>query len=455
MSSSLPPSGPHKQINSNSVQILPAGQLRGDFRLPGDKSISHRSAIFAALGDGPSVITGYSSARDCANTLDCLSALGIKIDASSERILIEGAGVDGLRAPTRALDVGNSGTTIRILSGVLAGQPFTSVIGGDESISRRPMRRIIEPLTRMGAEIEAREGNFAPLRIRGGELSAIEYAPPVASAQVKTCTLLAGLFARGTTTVVESTPTRNHTEIMLRECGVRLAIEQSAGADRISVEGGQRLRPLGEYTVAGDISSAAFFLVAALLVPSSEVRLRHIGINPSRRALIDLLDQMGGDVSIENERTAHGEPVADLVARSSSLAGEIELSGAIIANLIDEIPILAIAGTQIDGSLTVRDARELRVKESDRIRSIVENLRRMGATVEEFEDGFQLRGRQQLEGARIDSFGDHRIAMAFSVAGLIASGGTRIDGADAASVSLPEFYSLLSDAGARIESLEG
>ena len=408
--------------------------------------------MFAAIGDGQSKLKNYSSARDCQSTLDCLEALGVRVKREPDLITIEGVGIDGLRQASQMLDVGNSGSTIRMLSGILAGQNFTTEITGDESIQRRPMKRVIDPLSLMGARIEAREGNFAPLTINGGNLAgnlkAIEYTPPVASAQVKSCVLLAGLFADGKTTVVEKTPTRNHTEVMLREVGA--AIETSTDGERISVTGRQRLKPLGEYTVAGDLSSAAFFIVAALIAPDAEIRLRHIGVNPSRTALIDVLKQIGGQIEVENQRLAHGEPVADFLIRSSKLRGDLELSGAVIANLIDEIPILAVAATQLEGALTIRDAHELRVKESDRIRSIVNNLRLMGIEVEEFDDGLRLKGRQQLSGARVESFGDHRIAMAFAVAGLIAEGETEIVGAEAASVSLPEFYQLLAKSGATV-----
>ena len=404
--------------------------------------------MFAAIGDGQSKLKNYSSARDCQSTLDCLEALGVRVKREPDLITIEGVGIDGLRQASQMLDVGNSGSTIRMLSGILAGQNFTTEITGDESIQRRPMKRVIDPLSLMGARIEARESNFAPVKISGGNLKAIEYTPPVASAQVKSCVLLAGLFADGKTTVVEKTPTRNHTEVMLREVGA--AIEISTDGERISVTGRQRLKPLGDYTVAGDLSSAAFFIVAALIAPDAEIRLRHIGVNPSRTALIDVLKQIGGQIEVENQRLAHGEPVADFLIRSSKLRGDLELSGAVIATLIDEIPILAVAATQLEGTLTIRDAHELRVKESDRIRSIVNNLRLMGIEVEEFDDGLRLKGRQQLSGARVESFGDHRIAMAFAVAGLIAEGETEIVGAEAASVSLPEFYQLLAKSGATV-----
>lgn len=435
---------------SQRVVVTGSSRLRGDFSLPGDKSISHRSALFAAIGEGRSEIRNYSTAQDCQSTLDCLEALGVTITRSPTLVTVEGVGLGGLRESATMLDAGNSGSTIRMLSGILAGQPFTTRITGDESIQRRPMKRVIDPLTLMGARIEAREGNFAPLAISGGGLQAIDYTPPVASAQVKSCVLLAGLFATGTTIVREKTPTRNHTEVMLRECGAAFSEEQTEAGAALAVRGGEPLRALGDYTVAGDLSSAAFFVGAALIVPDAAIRLRHIGINPSRLALIEVLQQMGGAVEIVDARLAHGEPVADLLARTSELRGDHDLSGAVIANLIDEIPILAVIATQLDGTLTIRDARELRVKESDRIRAIVDNLRSLGVEVEEFEDGLRLRGRQRLRGGRIDSRGDHRIAMSFAVGGLIADGETTIDGAEAASVSLPEFYQLIAAMGATV-----
>jgi 3-phosphoshikimate 1-carboxyvinyltransferase len=437
--------------SAGMARVAPVTRLRGDFQLPGDKSISHRSAMFAAIGEGVSRLSNYSSARDCQSTLDCLEALGVKIKRESELIVIEGVGMEGLREAARALDVGNSGSTIRMLSGILAGQNFTTEITGDESIKRRPMKRIIDPLALMGARIEAREGGFAPLKIHGDNLKGIEYMPPVASAQVKSCALLAGLFADGVTTVIEKTPTRNHTEVMMRECGAAIEVTKTEAGERISVAGRKPLGALGDYAVAGDLSSASFFIVAALIAPDAELRLRHIGINPSRTALIDALKSIGARIEIENPRVARGEPVADIFIRSSNLKGDLELSGEIIANLIDEIPILAIAGARLDGTLTIRSARELRVKESDRIRSIIDNLRRMEVEVEEFDDGLRLRGGQRLRGAQVDSFDDHRIAMSFAVAGLVAEGETEIVNADAASVSLPEFYRLLVASGAKIE----
>ncbi len=373
-----------------------------------------------------------------------------RASGTAEKIMIKGVGLNGLRQSAQVLDVGNSGSTIRMLSGILAGQSFITEITGDESIQRRPMKRVIDPLRLLGAKIEAHDDNFAPIKIKGGNLKAIEYAPPMASAQVKSCVLLAGLFADGKTTVIEKTPTRNHTEVMMRETGAAIEIESTADGERISVTGGKPLKALGDYTVAGDLSSAAFFIVAALISPDAEISLRHIGVNPSRTALIDVLKHMGGQIEVVNQRLAHGEPVADFVIRSSKLSGDLDLSGDVIANLIDEIPILSVAATQLEGTLTIRDARELRVKESDRIRAIVDNLRLMGIEVEEFDDGLRLTGKQTLRGARVESYGDHRIAMAFAVAGLITEGETEIAGAEAASVSLPEFYRLLAKCGASV-----
>jgi len=437
----------------NQVRVVNCNRLKGQFRVPGDKSISHRSAMMSAIGNGESRLLNYSSAADCQNTIQCLVSLGARFAVGADAITVDGVGLDGLRESAQPLDAGNSGSTMRMLSGILAGQPFATTIDGDESLRRRPMKRIIEPLVKMGAGICARDDSFAPLSISGGGLKGIEYTPPVASAQVKSAVLLAGLFAVGKTTVIEKTPTRNHTEIMLLECGIPLDVVTSEQMTRISFSGPGTIRPLGDYTVAGDISSAAFFLVAGLVVPDSRLRLEHIGVNPSRRALIEVLRSMGGQIEIEDERLAHGEEVADLTTDSSELAGDIKLRGPIIANLIDEIPILAVAATQLHGTFEVREARELRVKESDRIRSIVDNLRAMGVEIEEFEDGFRLEGPQRLKGASLDSFGDHRIAMAFTVAGLIASGETIVQGAAAAAVSLPEFFELLRVSGASIEEI--
>ena len=409
--------------------------------------------MISALGSGVTKIENYSSAMDCQNTLDCLAGLGVVIEQHAQdrgSLIVHGLGNGSFSPPTTMLDAGNSGTTMRLLSGILAGLPFTSEIGGDESLSRRPMRRIIQPLEKMGAVIASRHGGFAPLQISGGNLRAIDYQLPIASAQVKSCVLLAGLFADGITTVTEPLPTRNHTEIMLEQCGAQLTVTASGSGSRISINPSNTLSALGDYEVAGDLSSAAFFIASTLLVPGSEVLIRAVGANPSRMALIDVIREAGGNVLIDNTRLLHGEPVSDIIVRHSRLEGRIELAGGTIANLIDEIPVLAVLGTQFHGSLRVRDASELRVKECDRIDAIVKNLSEMGVEIEEFPDGFLIEGPQPLRGAVVQSFNDHRIAMAFAVAGLIAEGETVVEGAEAASVSLPEFFDLLSDCGAPI-----
>jgi 3-phosphoshikimate 1-carboxyvinyltransferase len=351
-----------------------------------------------------------------------------------------------LRRTREQLDCGNSGTTMRLMAGILAGQSFDSILTGDESLCGRPMRRIIEPLSAMGAQIESIDGK-APLKIAGGQLRPIRYEMPVASAQVKSCTLLAALYADGRTTVIQSTPTRDHTERMLRGFGIDVLVEAGpAGASEISVAGNSELRG-SDVQGPGDISSAAFFIVAGACLAGSELRLKNVGVNPTRSAIINAGRQFGLSIELEDRREATGEPVADLLIRGGfEKKGDIEnrLSGGIIANLIDEIPILAVLGTQLEGGLEVRDASELRVKESDRIASIVNNLRQMGAEVEEFEDGFRVM-RSNLKGARIESFGDHRIAMAFAVAALLADGETEIVGAGCADVSFPGFFEVLAE----------
>jgi 3-phosphoshikimate 1-carboxyvinyltransferase len=424
----------------SSNTIYPARQIRGTVRAPGDKSISHRAAMVAAIAHGPSEVFNYSPSQDCRSTLGCLKALGVSIEPAGSAIRIEGKGLKGLLPPKSVLDAGNSGTTMRLLSGILAGQSFESSITGDESLQRRPMRRIIEPLTRMGAQITARDDGFAPLQIRGGALQPITYSLPVASAQVKSCLLLAGLFAEGTTTVVEPATTRNHTEIMLAQFGARVEV-----MDRmVAVAGPAELKGC-EYHVPGDISSAAFFIAAALALPDSTFQLKDIGVNPTRTGLIDLLRQFGAAIEVSNERTWQGEPVADLVVRSSQLHNPTQLivGGETIPAIIDEIPILAVLGTQTEGGLSIRDARELRVKESDRLRAVADNLRRMGAEVDEVEDGLRIPGPQPLRGAQIYSHGDHRIAMAFAIAGLLATGPTEIQSSDVAAVSFPDFFNVL------------
>ncbi len=418
-------------------RISPASSISGAIALPGDKSISHRYAMIASIAQGATRVRNYSTGADCHSTLGCMRALGIEIEGQGTEFTIHGKGLDGLRRPAGDLDAGNSGSTIRMLSGILAAQPFRSRLFGDESLSRRPMQRIMTPLAQMGARLTARDGKFPPIEIEGGALTPIEYQLPVPSAQVKTCVLFAGLFAEGETVVVEPVRSRDHTEIALREFGADLAVERQ----RISVRGRVKLEGR-EVTVPSDLSSASFFIVAALLIPGSHLTIRGVGLNPTRSALLDLLAGMGAKIRIPTLESSNGELVGDIVVEHSALRGGV-VSGAITAALIDEIPVLAVLGAATEEGLTVRDASELRIKETDRIQTVVENLKRMGVVAEELPDGLIVPGRQKFRAARFDSFGDHRIAMAFAVAALAGDGESVIEGADAASVSFPEFWDTL------------
>ncbi|MCS6884916.1 MAG: 3-phosphoshikimate 1-carboxyvinyltransferase [Acidobacteriota bacterium] len=417
--------------------------LKGRVSVPGDKSISHRAALLAALAQGTTQIANFSSSADCRSTLNCLSALGTDIIIKDNLVVIEGKGLDGFRPAAGMLDAGNSGSTMRMLAGILAGQSFESVITGDESLRLRPMNRIAIPLRQMGAEVITSEGGYAPLRIRGGRLCPIEYTLPVASAQVKSCVLLAGLYADGVTAVYEPVPTRNHTEIMLKEFGA--AVEVSGAG--VAVRGYPRMRAC-DYVVACDISSAAFLIAAAVLLPDSDLTLVNVGVNPTRRSFIDLLLSWGAQIELLNLRFVHGEPVADVRVQSSVLRADSlsrSISGKVIANLIDEIPILAVIATKVEGGVCVRDAAELRVKESDRLRYIVDNLRAMGVEVTEYADGFEIERPQKLRSAKVVTAQDHRIAMAFTIAGLLADGETLIDFPECVAVSFPSFYDTLDE----------
>ena len=393
--------------------------------------------MLAAIAQGTSKIENYSTGADCQSTLACVRSLGAVIDQRDGATMIQGCGLEGLREPADMLDAGNSGSTIRMLSGILAAQSFESRIGGDESLSRRPMERIMRPLREMGACIDARDGKFPPLAIHGGELHPIEYTLPVASAQVKSCVLFAGLFAEGKTTVHEPVRTRDHSELALREFGA----DVEAAKHSITITGRPKLQARDLY-VPGDLSSAAFFLVAALIVPESDLIIRGVGLNPTRSALLDFLAEMGAEIKILDVTSRGGELIGDVRVRKSPVRGGI-LEGARTAALIDEIPVLAVLGATSEQGLVVRDAGELRVKETDRIATIAENFRRMGLAIEVHEDGFVIPGKQKFHAATLDSMGDHRIAMAFSVAGLVADGESTIEGADAASVSFPEFFATL------------
>ncbi len=424
------------------IQLLNATKsLSGIVALPGDKSISHRYAMLAAIANGVSAIEHFAASRDCHSTLRCLRSLGVEMQEDGETVTIHGRGLRGLKAPGETLDAGNSGTTIRLLSGILAGHRFSSTITGDESLSSRPMGRIIRPLRQMGATIESRERELPPLKIEGGNLKGIRYRLPVASAQVKSCVLLAGLYGDGATAVEETTPTRDHTEIALREFGATVKVS----GDRIEVDPGPELQAR-RLKVPGDLSGAAFFLVAAALVPGSDLRIPAVGMNRRRRELLKYLVRSGLDITVENETEATGEPRGDLRVRYSRelLKGKLPpIRGDETASLIDEIPVLSVLGSQAAGGLEISDARELRVKESDRISAIFRNLRAMGVEVEEKPDGLAISGGRCLHGAEIITAGDHRIAMAFAVAGLCADGETRIHDAESADVSFPGFWDAL------------
>ncbi|HEV2881393.1 MAG TPA: 3-phosphoshikimate 1-carboxyvinyltransferase [Pyrinomonadaceae bacterium] len=442
------------------MRIQPADRLSGRVRVPGDKSISHRAAIIAALtsAGARSRLTNYSASADCASTLHCLAALGVRIEREGDTVEVEGAGTRMAHAPREPLDCGNSGTTMRLLAGLLAGQPFAATLTGDDSLRSRPMKRIIEPLELMGARVSSAEGR-APLRIEGrAPLAPIRYALPVASAQVKSCILLAGLNARGRTEVVEARgATRDHTERLLSLFGadVRTELKDYEGrlAPVVSLEtpASLLLRPPPEGTcnIAGDISSAAFFLAAAALLPGSDLTLAGVGLNPTRTGILDTLQSLGADVVVTDKRAESGEETGELRVRghaaglSPATANAKRLGGELIANLIDELPILCVLGTQVEGGLEIRDAAELRVKETDRIGAMVTNLRALGAEVEEYADGLSVGGRTRLRGARLESFGDHRIAMACAVAALISEGESELEGAEAVAVSLPEFFGML------------
>ena len=430
-------------MSMEAVVVHPAPRVRGRVRPPGDKSISHRYALLAAIADGVSTIRGYSTGGDCASTLRCLRGLGVDIRETGRQakaglnLEIHGRGPAGLQAPRGMLDAGNSGSTIRMLAGIVAGQPFTTSVTGDDSLRRRPMKRVIVPLERMGARITSDEGR-PPLTIEGApRLTAIDYAPDVPSAQVKSAVLLAGLHADGVTSVREPVGTRDHTERALRLFGASVS-----SVDRVvSLSGGQRLSGR-RLVVPGDISSAAFWLVAAAALPGSEVTIEDVGLNPTRTGIVDVLRRIGADVITEASGTGEAdEPVGTMTVRHGSL-GNLTIAPEEVPGVIDELPVLAALATH-GGELTVTGAQELRVKESDRISALADGLRRMGADIEELPDGFHVRASRRLRGGEVDAHQDHRLAMAFAVAALGASGSTTVHGAGSAAVSYPEFFSVL------------
>jgi 3-phosphoshikimate 1-carboxyvinyltransferase len=417
--------------------------LRGEIELPGDKSISHRSVMFAAIAEGDTRITGFLTGEDTMNTAKAVRMLGIGVEGiGTGSLKVHGRGLHGLSEPAGVLDLGNSGTGMRLLAGLLAGQDFFSVLSGDEYLRKRPMARIVEPLRQMGARIDGRSGGrLAPLAIRGRGIRAIDYQSPVASAQVKSALLLAGLYANGATSVSEPSKSRDHTERLFRFFGVTVKEE----GNRVTVPGLQRLRAPGPLAIPSDISSAAFFMVAASIVPGSDLLIRNVGVNPTRTGVIDVLAAMGADIGLENRREQAGEPVADIRVRHARLrAGKI--SGDVIPRAIDEIPVLCVAAAYAEGTTVIRDAAELRVKESDRIATMAAELRKMGVAVTESPDGMEITGRESLTGALSESHGDHRVAMSMAVAGLAARGETSVRDAGWIETSFPGFERLLRKA---------
>ena len=422
-------------------KVKKAQRISGSVRMPGDKSIAHRAVMLSGISRGPSLIGNFPASQDCLSTVGCMRSLGVRIDRTDETALrVHGDGLQGLQPPSGPLDAGNSGTTMRLLAGLLAGQDFPAALTGDDSLRKRPMRRIIEPLRAMGAGIHGSGGDrVAPLHIRGGRLRPIDYALPVASAQLKSALLLAGLYADGYTSVRSPAPSRDHTERMLIDRSAELTVS----GDLVAIRGGGELAAR-DVTVPGDLSSAAFFMAAAILVPDSQLTIEGVGVNPTRTGLLDVLAGMGADISLSGQRSLSNEPVADLTVRSGELRAT-EVSGPIVPSLIDELPVLAVLAVRAQGRTVVRDAAELRVKETDRIAAMAEGLGRMGARIEATGDGWIIEGPTSLRGATVESRGDHRIAMALAVAALVAEGETCIQGAESVEVSFPGFWERMNE----------
>jgi len=421
------------------IELNKVKNFRGTFSPTPDKSISHRSIIFSSLAKGKSIIKNFLRADDPMSTLNALRALGVDIEDTGKDIIVKGKGINGLKEPNDVIDCGNSGTTMRLLSGVLSGNPFFSVLTGDKSLITRPMARIILPLQEMGAEIWARDKNkYPPLAIKGGALRAIKYTLPVASAQVKSSLLLAGLYAAGETEITEPAKSRDHTERMLPAFGSYIKVDGL----RVTIKSGTELKGT-DVEVPGDFSSSAFFLTGGLLIKNADITIQGVGINPTRTGIISALQDMGATFDITNKRTVSGEPVADIHCQGGKALRAINITREQIPSLIDEFPILCVAATQADGTTTIRGAEELRVKESDRIKSIATELIKLGAEIREFEDGLSIRGKSLLRGTTVESYGDHRIAMALSIAGLIAAGTTTVNGISSVNISFPGFFEIL------------
>lgn len=421
-----------------NVYFRPAQKIKGEFPIPGDKSISHRAALFGGMAKGETHITNFLTGQDCISTLECLGKLGVKWERRDDEVWIQGEGLDQWQEPKDILDVGNSGTTMRLFLGVLAGCSFATTLTGDESIRSRPMGRVTRPLIQMGAQFLGRQqGTMAPLTVQGRNLRGIAYNSPVASAQIKSAVLLAGLRASGETSVTEPHLSRDHTERMLRGFGVPVISDGTTAR----IKGGGILKGQ-KISVPGDISSAAFFLVLGSLIPDGELLIKDVGINPTRTGILDVLWQMGAQIQLENVREECGEPRADLRIKPAELQG-VEVKGDIIPRLIDEIPILAVAASLAKGETIIRDAAELRVKETDRIRTVAEELRSLGADIQELDDGLRIIGKPLLQGGKAKSYGDHRLAMAWAIAGLLSKEGVEVHNMEAADVSFPTFEELL------------
>lgn len=417
------------------MKIKKINGLSGEITVPGDKSISHRSIMLGSLARGTTEVYGFLQGADCLSSIDCFRKMGVEIDNTDEKVIIKGRGLRGLLAPSEILDVGNSGTTTRLMSGILAAQSFSSVVNGDSSIQKRPMKRIIEPLSMMGADIVSEKGNdCTPLIINGRPLKGIHYTSPVASAQVKSAILFAGLYADGETSVTEPAVSRNHTELMFEEFGVDIRREDKTVMVKPAAELFAR-----KVVVPGDISSAAYFIVAGLITPNSCITIKNVGINPTRDGIIKVCHAMGADIKVEKTSGDTGEPIADITVKTSSLKG-CSIGGDIIPTLIDEIPAIAILACFADGETIIKDAAELKVKESNRIDVMVNNLKKMGADIEATDDGMIIRGGKILHGASVDSRLDHRIAMSFAVAAMNVEGETEILGAECVDISYPDFY---------------
>lgn len=414
-----------------------ANAISGLISVPGDKSISHRAIMLAAISQGKTVIEGFLNGQDCLSTIGCFRAMGINIERRGQRYEVDGKGLMGLQEPNNVLDAGNSGTTMRLLMGILAGQNFLSIITGDQSLRQRPMARVAEPLRAMGANIEGRsDGKFAPMVIRGGNLQGMTWKTPVASAQIKSAILLGGLFANGSTTVIEPTISRDHTERMLTSFGVAVEREGTAVTVKPGILQGQHI------SVPGDISSAAFFIVAAAAKPGAHLVIKNVGLNPTRTGIIDVMREMGANIEIDNMRQLAGEEAGDIVVHGSVLHG-IEIKGEMVPRLIDEIPVLAVAAALAEGVTSIRDASELKVKESNRLAAIVTEMKKMGVEIKELPDGMEIVGPNKLQGASINSYHDHRIAMAMAVCGLFAEGKTVISDSACIDISFPGFGDLL------------